>query len=243
MNARQGSLRIGTSGYQYDHWRGVFYPQGLPRRGWFAHYARHFDTVEINNTFYRLPEAETFDAWREQAPKGFLYSLKFSRYATHIKRLKEPQQPIETFVQRAEHLQRCLGPVLVQLPPRWRVNLERLDAFLAHVPKRYRWALEFRDASWLNDAVYALLERHQVALCQHDMIARHPRRITTGWVYLRYHGDHYSGSYSHQFLAAQARRIADYLAEGLDVYAYFNNDAQGYAVENALALKRYLGQS
>ena len=139
-------------------------------------------------------------------------------------------------------MQRSLGPVLVQLPPRWRVNPERLDAFLAQAPKRYRWALEFRDASWLNDAIYALLERHQAALCQHDMIAGHPRRVTADWVYLRYHGDHYSGSYSHQFLAAQARRIADYLAEGLDVYAYFNNDAQGYAVENALALKRYLGQ-
>lgn len=237
-----GELRIGTSGFQYDHWQGVFYPENLPKRQWLRHYTRHFDTVEINNTFYRLPQAHTFEAWREQAPPGFVYALKFSRYGSHVKRLKDPQGPIELFIERAARLQRFLGPILVQLPPRWHVNTERLAAFLQATPPDYRWAIEFRDPSWLCEQSYAVLEAHQAALCIHDMIPAHPVRLTTNWVYLRFHGDQYAGSYSHQFLTAQAKGIRRYLSQGLDVYAYFNNDAAGYAVRNALDLKRYAQQ-
>ncbi|HET6726198.1 MAG TPA: DUF72 domain-containing protein [Gammaproteobacteria bacterium] len=234
-----GAIRIGTSGYQYAHWRNDFYPAELPQREWFGWYARSFDTLEINNTFYRLPERRVFSQWHDQAPAGFCYAVKFSRFGTHIKYLKS-LEPIERFMDRAVPLAELMGPVLVQLPPHWRVNAERLDCFLAALPQRYRWTFEFRHESWLCDEVYALLEKYSVALCIHDMIERHPQRLTTGWTYLRFHGTHYSGSYSSQYLTALARRLRGYAADGIDAYVYFNNDAEGHAVRNALALKRYL---
>jgi uncharacterized protein YecE (DUF72 family) len=237
MGAR---ARIGTSGYQYEHWRGVLYPEGAPKDEWFRHYAERFDTVEINNTFYHLPEASTFDKWRREAPEGFCYALKFSRYATHMKKLRDPAASIAQFMERAERLEETLGPILVQLPPRWRVNPERLDAFLDAAPAGRRWAVEFRDPSWFCRPVYEVLARHGAALCIHDMIENHPRVTTAEWVYLRFHGDGYTGSYSRHALSGIARRIRRYLAEGRDVYCYFNNDAHGYAVYNAQDLRRYL---
>jgi uncharacterized protein YecE (DUF72 family) len=240
MNRHQGNPRIGTSGYHYDHWKCVFYPEDLPKDKWFSHYSSQFDTVEINNTFYRLPDAKTFEAWRRQAPKGFCYALKFSRYGSHIVRLKKPRDTIRRFLQRADRLGEFLGPILVQLPPNWKADPNRLAAFLRAAPKNHRWAVEFRDPRWLCDEVFAILKEHGSALCVHDMIDNHPRIVTAGWVYLRFHGDHYSGSYSHQFLAVRAAEIREYLADGLDVFAYFNNDAQGYAVRNAADLRRYV---
>ncbi|HXV78373.1 MAG TPA: DUF72 domain-containing protein [Candidatus Binatia bacterium] len=238
--SRRGTFRIGTSGWHYDHWRGVFYPEDLPKTEWFSHYAQEFDTVEINNTFYRLPEATTFDAWRGQAPKGFCYALKFSRYGSHIVRLKKAKDTIGKFLKRADRLGEFLGPILVQLPPNWKADPERLAAFLEAAPKNYRWAVEFRDRRWLCEEVFAILKQHDCALCIHDMIGDHPRLVTAGWVYLRFHGEHYSGCYSHQFLTARATEIQEYLSKGLDVFAYFNNDAQGYAVQNAAELRRYV---
>jgi uncharacterized protein YecE (DUF72 family) len=238
--SRQGELRIGTSGYHYDHWKGVFYRDDLPKAEWFSHYARQFDTVEINNTFYRLPEASTFDAWRRQAPQRFCYALKFSRYGSHIVRLKKPKSTIGRFLRRADRLGEFLGPILVQLPPNWKADPERLAAFLKAAPMNYRWAVEFRDPRWLCQEVFAILHEHDSALCIHDLIEDHPRRVTSGWVYLRFHGDRYSGSYSSEKLKAEARWIKQQLASGKDVFAYFNNDAQGYAVENALDLRRYI---
>jgi uncharacterized protein YecE (DUF72 family) len=240
VSKRTGRFRVGTSGYQYGHWKEVFYPADLPRAAWFSFYARHFDTVEINNTFYRLPAPHVFDTWRASAPDGFLYAVKFSRYGTHRKRLKDPRQPVELFVPRARRLQASLGPVLVQLPPHWRVNLERLENFLAVIPRGIRWTIEFRDPSWLCQSVYDLMARHNVALCLHDMIPEHPARITADFTYLRFHGRRYGGSYAAQALAAQARRIREYTASGLDVYVYFNNDIGGHAVRNALDLRRYV---
>lgn len=240
MNSISGKFRVGTSGYQYPHWRGVFYPADLPVRQWFAYYADRFDTVEINNTFYRLPDVGVFDGWRSQAPENFRYALKYSRYATHIKHLKDPQEPLQRFWCRAARLAEALGPVLVQLPPHWRVNTERLAQFAAQLPRGPRWAIEVRDASWLCDKVFSVLHEYNIALCIHDMLARHPRVLTADFVYLRFHGDHYRGCYSHQFLTAQAALIAAYLERGLDTYAYFNNDERAYAVANALDLKRYL---
>jgi uncharacterized protein YecE (DUF72 family) len=236
----RGRFRVGTSGYQYDHWKDVFYPPALTKKDWFLHYAKNFDTVEINNTFYRLPAPATFDAWREQAPRGFCYVLKFSRFGSHLKRLKEPRATIRMFLRAARRLRDFLGPILVQLPPHWRVNVDRLDAFLRAAPRSARWAFEFRDRSWLCDGVFELLQRHNAALCVHDLIEDHPRQITADWVYLRFHGDHYSGSYSPQALTAQARWIRQQLAEGRDVFAYFNNDAEGHALHNAAALKKYV---
>jgi len=243
MSVKPGQARIGTSGYQYDHWKGIFYPEKLPKNNWFEHYARHFDTVEINNTFYNLPRAETFDKWRQRAPEGFCYVLKFSRFGTHVKRLKDPQEPIRLFVERADRLQPLLGPILVQLPPRWQANPARLATFLQAAPADHRWAFEFRDRSWLCQAVYDVLRRYGAALCIHDMLKDHPRVITTDWVYLRYHGADTWGDYSNQALSAQAQLIRRYLRDGLDVFAYFNNDAHGYAVKNAADLRRYVLQT
>lgn len=240
--AAKGDLRIGTSGYQYDHWTGVLYPPELPKTQWFERYAEEFDTVEINNTFYNLPKAKTFDSWAERAPQGFLYVLKFSRYGTHLKHLKDPEDWVPTFLNRAERLGGLLGPILVQLPPHWKLNVERLAGFLDAAPARHRWAIELRNEAWLCDEVYDLLREHNAALVVHDMIPDHPRVVTADWVYLRFHGagERYGGDYSHQALSAVAQRIQDHLAEGRDVFAYFNNDAEGYAVRNARDLRRYV---
>lgn len=240
MILTKGQFRVGTSGYQYDHWRGLFYPLDLSKKNWFAYYAKHFDTVEINNTFYGLPSAETFDAWRTQAPAGFCYALKFSRYGSHVKRLKEPRATIKTFLQHARRLRKFLGPILVQLPPNWDVNTDRFVGFLKAAPRSVRWSFEFRDTRWLCKEVFAILQQHNAVLCIHDMIENHPRRITADWIYLRFHGDHYSGSYTSQALKVQAKWIKQQLGEGKDVFAFFNNDAEGCAIRNAAELRRYV---
>jgi uncharacterized protein YecE (DUF72 family) len=234
------TLRVGTSGYVYSHWRGTFYPEDLARRDWFAYYSGLFDSVEMNATFYGLPSETAVAEWRERAPRGFRYAVKFSRYGSHLKRLREPHQTVAAFLERLDPLGARLGPILVQLPPRWGPDLVRLEAFLAALPRRHRWAIEFRDPGWLSSKTFALLEARGVALCIHDMIARHPRVITSGWAYLRFHGDHYQGSYSAQKLTSVARWIRSQLEAGVDVYAYFNNDADGWAPRNALDLKRYV---
>ena len=240
MPRGMGRCRVGTSGYQYDHWRGRFYPAGLAKREWFAWYAERFDSVEINNTFYRLPEASTFDAWRKAAPGGFCFALKFSRYGSHLKKLKDPRRSLGTFLRRARRLGNRLGPILVQLPPHWGPDAERLARFLAVASGRERWAVEFREPAWLCETIYDVLRDHGAALCVHDLLESHPREVTAPWVYLRFHGVHYGGSYSRQRLAAEARRIADHRRSGLDVYAYFNNDRGGHAVRNAADLRRYV---
>jgi uncharacterized protein YecE (DUF72 family) len=235
----RGALRIGTSGYQYDHWRGSFYPEALAKARWLEHYATVFDTVEINNTFYRLPSGEVFASWRRQAPRGFLYAVKMSRFATHMKKLLDATDTIARLMERAECLRETLGPILVQLPPRWRVDPPRLDAFLraARATSASRWAIEVRDASWLCDEVYAVLERHGAALVTHDRLPAHPRVCTASWSYLRFHGMGYDGSYAEAQLAAEARWIAQQLARGRDVYAYFNNDLGGHAPRDAIRLR------
>jgi uncharacterized protein YecE (DUF72 family) len=240
MTAKHGKLRVGTSGFHYNHWKGIFYPDKLPKSKWFPFYAEHFDTVEINNTFYHLPSGNAFDCWRNQAPPGFLYALKFNRYGSHWMRLKNAQQTIGNFLALANRLEKFLGPILVQLPPHWKVNAQRLDEFLTVAPRSLRWAVEFRNPSWLCDEVYAVLERHQAALCIHDMIAEHPRILTADWTYLRYHGQRYSGSYSRQQLTAGAKWMKGRIESGTDVFAYFNNDAQGYAVKNAADLRHFV---
>ena len=238
-------IRVGTSGWVYPHWRGLFYPADLPQRGWFEFYAAHFDTVEVNNTFYRLPEPLTFERWREQAPSGFLYALKASRFLTHVKRLKDPEQPLQTFLDRAALLGDELGPLLYQLPPNWELNLDRLEAFLALLPPGGCHVLEFRNASWMVEDVYRLMERYGVAHCIHDMQPLQvPLRVTSSTAYVRFHGDAYhGGGYDRETLAPWARRMLGWQSGGLDVFAYFNNDAGGMAVRNARTLKELLGQA
>jgi len=242
------AARIGCSGYEYKDWRGLVYPEALAKRQWFEYYTSLFDTVEINGTFYRLPEAATFDTWRDRAPTGFLYALKMSRYGSHLKHLADPAAWVPNFTERAIRLGDTLGPVLVQLPPRWRADTARLDAFLDTARKAapgVRWAVEVRDASWLCKDVYSVLERHGSALCIHDLIPAHPRVATTDWMYLRFHGPDpghpYCGSYSGQALSGVARRIRAHLDAGLDVYAYFNNDIDGCAVADARRLRSFIG--
>ncbi len=233
------TIRIGTSGWVYNHWRGIFYPERLPQSEWFACYAREFDTVEINNSFYRLPGETTFDKWRTQAPPGFLYAVKASRFLTHLKKLKDPEEPLRRFFERASRLGETLGPVLYQLPPHWRVNLLRFEHFLSVLPKGYMHVVEFRDASWLTEDVFRLMECYRVAHCIHDLQPLNvPLRVTTSMVYLRFHGDpSHGGNYPHAALEAWAGHIAEWRGQGLDVFAYFNNDIGGYALENAKTLR------
>ena len=232
------TIRIGTSGWVYNHWRGAFYPPGMSQAAWFAHYARVFGTVEINNSFYRLPSETTFDAWREQAPPGFLYAVKASRFLTHMKKLKDPEEPLRTFFRHAGRLGGRLGPVLYQLPPHWQVDLPRFEHFLSILPGDRTHVIEFRDPSWLVEAVFRLMERHHVAHCIHDLPPLAiPLRITASPVYLRLHGEaSHSGDYAKGTLETWARRIAAWHDQGLDVFVYFNNDVGGHAPRNAAAL-------
>jgi uncharacterized protein YecE (DUF72 family) len=204
---------------------------------------REFDTVEINNSFYQLPSEDTVSTWAEAAPEAFRFAMKFSRYGSHMKKLKEPEDSINKFMHCARRLGTHRGPFLVQLPPHWNANPGRLRSFLQQAPAKERWAFEFRDRSWLTDEVFDILREHSAALCFHDLLTDHPRVVTAPFVYERFHGGDYTQSYSHQALTAIARRVSEHAAEGLDVYAYFNNDAQGNAVKNARDVIRYLGRS
>ena len=238
-----GESRVGCSGWQYKHWRGDFYPQELPQARWFEHYAARFDTVEINNSFYRLPEAATFASWGSRAPARFIFAVKASRFLTHMKKLKDPEEPVERFFSRARALRRHLGPVLYQLPPGWKLDRARLEHFLHVLPRGLRHVLEFRDPSWYTDEVYALLTRHKIALCLHDMPGSATGRLRIGpFVYVRFHGasGRYDGSYPEDRLESWAEWLSAERAAGTDVYAYFNNDVGGHAPRDAVTLRRLL---
>jgi uncharacterized protein YecE (DUF72 family) len=231
--------RIGCSGWQYKHWRGDFYPVKLAQHRWLEYYAARFNTVEINSTFYRLPEASAFSKWQRQAPPGFVYAVKASRFLTHMKKLKDPEEPVDRFLQRARKLRAGLGPVLFQLPPRWPVNLERLATFLRTLPPRHRYVIEFRDPTWYSDEVNALLERHGVARCLHDMEGSASGKTAVGpFVYVRFHGvEKYSGSYADRILDDWADWLAARIRAGVPVYGYFNNDTGGHAPRDAARLR------
>ncbi len=237
------TARVGTCGWAYPHWVGAFYPEGLRARDRFAHYASAFDTVEIDNTFYRLPERSTFLAWRRAAPEGFVYALKASRLIIHLKRLRDVREPLGVFLARARLLKGRLGPVLYQLPPNVRKNLPLLVDFLALLPGDLRHAVEFRHESWYDEEVREAFERAGAALCVHDRAdCPSPRWATAPFVYCRFHGAGQSegGLYGPRRLRSWARWLVERLDEGRDVHAYFNNDAGGGAVRDALALRRML---
>lgn len=239
-------IRIGCSGWNYKHWRGLFYPAALPMKRWFAHYASVFDTVEINNTHYRLPESEVFAAWRDAAPPGFVYAVKASRFLTHRKKLKDPIEPIERLTSRARPLGDHLGPLLYQLPPNWKLDFDRLSAFLKLLPREFVHVLEFREASWMTDAVLALLDDHRVSFCTHDMPGLDVPRLAVGPVaYIRFHGStgKYVGRYPPAVLEDWCGWMRDQAAAGQRVFAYFNNDIHGHAIKDALALKRLISEA
>ena len=234
-------LRVGTSGWQYKHWKARFYPKELPTARWLDFYTRYFDTVELNNPFYRQPERATFERWRRAVPDDFVYAVKLNRFITHIKRLRIERDSVE----RSYGTLAGLGPkaavVLVQLPPRMKYDAERFERFFTLVaPRRRRHALEARDASWFSDEALAHLRRRKVALVIGDT-PRWPTHVavTTDLVYLRFHGPErlYASNYDEDTLRSWAERIRAWRAERRDVYAYFNNDEQGFAVRNALRLR------
>jgi uncharacterized protein YecE (DUF72 family) len=235
----EATIHIGTSGWYYEHWEGPFYPDGIAKGSYLEHYVEHLHTVEINNTFYQLPEEKTLQNWRDTVPDSFVFAAKASRYITHMKKLKDPEEPVATFLGRVEVLGDKLGPILFQLPPNWHFNRERLTAFLGALPSGHRYAFELRDPDWLNGEAYEILEAHDAALCIYDFQGRQsPRKVTTSFVYVRLHGPYggYRGKYSREALAGWAGALSSWLRQGRDVYCYFDNDEAGYAVQNALEL-------
>jgi uncharacterized protein YecE (DUF72 family) len=229
----------------YKDWRGIVYPEKLPQRLWFEHYASMFDTVEINNTFYRLPPPETVERWEAQAPDGFVYAVKVGGFGTHRMKLRDAASWLPNHLDRVWRLRDHLGPNLVQLPPRWKRNVERLEELLVAAPKDMRWAVELREPSWVHDDVFALLEKHGAALCIHDLLPEHPWVRTTDWTYVRFHGPNateqpYNGLYGGRRLSRVAARLEPWLDDGCDVYAYFNNDWYGHAATDAEWLKERL---
>lgn len=231
------TVRIGTSGFSYSHWRGIFYPQEMAQSLWLEYYAGRFDTVELNNTFYAMPKSQTCRNWRRRTPEGFSFTVKLNRWITHRKRLADCGDPLGAYLDAVGELGEKLGAILVQLPPNFRVNADRLDEFLSKCPAGFRWALEFRNPTWLCEEVYDVLRRHGAALVVHDLIENHPRVVTADWVYLRYHGPAGGDtSYTVRYLSRQAGEINQHRSAGRDVYAYFNNDVGGHAVRNAQTL-------
>jgi uncharacterized protein YecE (DUF72 family) len=239
--AEVGELRVGCSGWSYKDWRGIVYPAELPQRTWFGHYQSLFDTVELNSTFYRLPTPTAVERWAAAADPGFVYAVKVGAFGSHRMKLRDAASWLPKHLDRVERLGDHLGPNLLQLPPRWKRDVGRLDEFLTIAPRSIRWAVELRDPSWVHDDVFEVLRRHGAALCIHDLLADHPVELTTDWTYIRFHGPDalntpYHGSYGAR-LGQWADRLVPILECGRDVYAYFNNDWFGHAVTDAVALR------
>lgn len=241
-----GRLRIGTSGWHYAHWRGRFYPWELPSSGWLAFYAGRLTSTEINQSFYGLPSSDQLRTWSQATPDDFLFAAKASRYLTHLKKLKDPAQPLVRLENRLRGLGPKLGPILFQLPPNWRFNADRLDSFLSLLPTGQRHVFEFRDHRWINDRSQQLLSDHGAAFCIYELGGfQSPLLVTADFVYLRLHGPQaaYQGNYGIQALVHWAGRIRNWSDQGLDVYCYFDNDQEGYAVTNALSLNQILAET
>ncbi len=240
MPAPRRQIHIGTSGWSYDHWEDRFYPDDLARTEWLGYYARQFHSVEINSSFYHLPAVSTLQHWHDVTPADFIFATKASRYLTHMKKLKQPQQTLPPLLERLATLGTKLGPVLFQLPPHWRFDGERLAALLDELGGAYRCAFEFRDHSWFNEQCYELLSQHRAALCLYELEGfLSPEKLTADFVYVRLHGPGpaYQGSYGKKALAGWATACARWMASGREVYLYFDNDENAYAVHNATSLQ------
>jgi uncharacterized protein YecE (DUF72 family) len=241
----QGTIRVGCSGWTYRHWRGAFYRDRLAARNWFDHYAATFETVELNTSFYRLPTPETFDKWRDQAPAGFRYAVKAPRFITHMKKLRDCDEPVAEFLARARRLGDTLGPVLYQLPPRLAFDADRAEAFLASLPADLQHVFEFREASWIDAEVVRLLDSRGVGFCVHDMAGPTTPFWASGpLAYLRFHGGEgkYWGRYPDERLLAAADWMVVQAEGGRDVWAYFNNDIHAHAIADALTLRAMVAQ-
>ncbi|MBW1740927.1 MAG: DUF72 domain-containing protein [Deltaproteobacteria bacterium] len=237
-------IRIGTSGWSYPHWQERFYPADWPKSRWLEYYTEHFDTVELNATFYQLPKPKTFENWKARTPDHFLWALKANKYITHTKRLKKPDEPLERFYTAASGLKEKLGPILFQLPPSLSFDEREFEAFCQSLDPYQRHTLEVRHPSWINDRLFAILKKYNLAFCIADTAGRYPyyEVVTADFVYIRLHGSKklYASDYSEEELQAWAQKIKEW---GKDVYLYFDNDFEGYAVKNAKRLKEILGLS
>jgi uncharacterized protein YecE (DUF72 family) len=235
-------IRIGTSGYHYKHWVGPFYPPKTSAARMLEFYVQHFDTLELNNSFYRLPTIQAFECWRDSSPSNFVFAVKASRFITHNKKLKDPENALENLLPRAEHLRKKLGPVLFQLPPKWKANVERLQELLEILPREHRYAFEFRELTWLTPEVNRILKKFNAAFCIYELAGYHtPLEITADFSYVRLHGPaagKYQGSYSEERLRDWARWIRDQAKQLKAIYVYFDNDQAGYAAQNALRLRQ-----
>lgn len=239
-------VRIGCSGFLYDQWRGNFYPEDLPKSHWLEYYSKQFFSVELNVTFYRLPDRETFARWYSSTSEGFIFSLKGSRFITHVKKLKDCEEPLEAFFSRASLLKEKIGIILWQFPPTFAMELGRLKDFLEALrPFGLRNTFEFRNRTWMNRKVMDLIKKEKAALCMADwpdFLKKLP--LTADFVYMRRHGEegNYSALYSIESLKNDAKRIKAYLRQKKDVFIYFNNDAFGYAPRNASELANLIGK-
>ena len=238
------SIRIGTSGWHYKHWRDVFYPAQTPTREWLPLYAKYFDTVELNNVFYRFPTESAVLQWKSIAPANFLFAVKASRFLTHRKKLTGPPDAVGKFLDRAGLLGDKLGPILFQLPPRWRANPDRLASFADWLPAdEYHFVFEFRDPSWYSDAVLRLLSERKLSFCVHDWdSARSPKLLTGRIGYIRLHGPvgHYRGKYTLRQLRPWIDLICSWRSKVEQIFIYFNNDQEAFAIQNARQLKAAL---
>jgi len=238
--------RIGCSGWLYKHWRGDFYPTGLRQKDELDFYTRQFDTAEINASFYRMPGETASASWRERTPDGFVFAWKAWRYITHVKRLKDPAEPVAFMFSRATGLGSKLGPLLYQLPPGMKMDRERLAGFLDALPTGFRHAFEFRHPSWYEPAIFDLLREHDAALVLSDHHhAPAPWEATASWVYVRGHGPggRYWGDYPEETLRDWAARIAGWRAQERSVFCYFDNDIGGAAPRDAVRLRTLLAHS
>jgi uncharacterized protein YecE (DUF72 family) len=237
------NIFIGTSGWSYEHWRDIFYPRDLPQSKWLEYYIKHFDTVELNTSFYHLPKRKTFENWRKRVGDDSVFSVKGSRYITHVKKLKDCQEPVERFFGAAEGVKNSQEVILWQLAPSWKVNLERLKDFLSLLPKNWRYAFELRNETWLTKEVFKILRDFGAAVVFQDF--EHwpmTEEATADFVYLRLHGkkELYASCYTKEELENWAKKIFNWLKNSLDVYCYFNNDMRGYAVRNAEELRKMI---
>jgi uncharacterized protein YecE (DUF72 family) len=241
---KKHSIHIGTSGWHYKHWRGPFYPSDMTAKDFLSHYLKFFHTVELNNSFYRLPEEKTLINWSQAVPPGFIFAAKGSRFITHMKKLRDPEESANLFLQRIQNLGDKLGPILFQLPPFLKWDLDRLSLFLEKLPGHLRFSFEFRDPSWFRDETYRALAEKGAALCIFDFSGRQaPKIITADFVYLRLHGPEgpYRGQYGSEALSGWASDFSRWAGEGKDIYCYFDNDQAGFAAQDAMNLQKMVG--
>ena len=238
-------IHIGTSGWHYGHWKGPFYPRKFKNENMLKYYSEFFSTVEINNSFYRLPDKETLIQWINTVPDGFIFSFKANRYITHMKKLKEPEKTLPKLLERVCFIKEKLGAILFQLPPRFKFNSQRLRTFLEALPGEYRYTFEFRDPAWINDESLGILSKYGASFCIYDFDGfLSPSRVTADFIYVRFHGPGgaYQGSYDDHFLGEWAGAFSHWVKQGKEVFCYFDNDEAGYAPQNALKLKNILGK-